>query len=238
MPTAQHDLAFSDDSRQWVVTGYALAFGSLLLLGGRLCDFYGRKRLFVIGMLGFAAASALGGAADGFTLLLIARIAQGAFAAVLAPAALSMVSVTFADDADERGRAFGVFGAISGAGGALGLLLGGVLTQNLSWRWCLYVNVVITAIAIAGALVFLVDRARPNAPSSTSRAPSWPCSACSASCTDSATPPPSAGPTRGRSARPGSVCCSWSRSSWSSGGSGIRCCRCGWCWTATGARPT
>ncbi|WP_328647943.1 DHA2 family efflux MFS transporter permease subunit [Amycolatopsis sp. NBC_00348] len=162
LPTAQHDLAFSDDNRQWVVTGYALAFGSLLLLGGRLGDLYGRKRLFVIGMLGFAAASALGGAADGFSLLLIARIAQGAFAAILAPAALAMVSVTFADDAGERGRAFGVFGAISGAGGALGLLLGGVLTQNLSWRWCLYVNVVIAAIAIAGALVFLVDRARPE----------------------------------------------------------------------------
>ncbi|MET8999241.1 DHA2 family efflux MFS transporter permease subunit [Amycolatopsis sp. NPDC004169] len=161
LPTAQHDLAFSDDNRQWVVTGYALAFGSLLLLGGRLGDLYGRKRLFIAGMLGFAAASALGGAADGFTLLLIARIAQGAFAAILAPAALAMVSVTFAGNADERGRAFGVFGAISGAGGALGLLLGGVLTQSLSWRWCLYVNVVIAAIAIGGALVFLVDRARP-----------------------------------------------------------------------------
>jgi len=161
LPTAQHDLGFSDDNRQWVVTGYALAFGSLLLLGGRLGDLYGRKRLFVLGMLGFAVASALGGAADGFTLLLIARVAQGAFAAILAPAALAMVSVTFADNADERGRAFGVFGAISGAGGALGLLLGGVLTQNLSWRWCLYVNVVIAAVAIAGALVFLVDRARP-----------------------------------------------------------------------------
>ncbi|MEV8378837.1 MFS transporter [Kribbella sp. NPDC056861] len=162
LPTAQRELTFSDDSRQWVVSGYALAFGSLLLLGGRLCDLHGRKRLFVIGMIGFAAASALGGAADGFTLLLIARIAQGAFAALLAPAALSLVSVTFAADADERGRAFGVFGAISGAGGALGLLLGGVLTQNLSWRWCLYVNVIIAAVAVAGALIFLVDRARPQ----------------------------------------------------------------------------
>ncbi|MGW5714980.1 MFS transporter [Amycolatopsis sp. NPDC003865] len=162
LPTAQRALGFSDDDRQWVVTGYALAFGSLLLLGGRLCDLFGRKRLFVVGMIGFAAASALGGAAAGFGLLLIARVAQGACAALLAPAALSMVSVTFADDAGERGRAFGVFGAVSGAGGALGLLLGGVLTQNLSWRWCLYVNVVIAAVAIAGALVFLVDRVRPD----------------------------------------------------------------------------
>ncbi len=161
LPTAQHDLAFSDDNRQWVVTGYALAFGSLLLLGGRLSDLYGRKRLFIAGMIGFAIASAAGGAAAGFGVLLIARIAQGAFAALLAPAALSMVSVTFADDANERGRAFGVFGAISGAGGALGLLLGGVLTQNLSWRWCLYVNVIIAVLAIAGALAFLLDRDRP-----------------------------------------------------------------------------
>ncbi|MDT8913611.1 MFS transporter [Amycolatopsis sp. PS_44_ISF1] len=161
LPTAQRDLAFSDSNRQWIVTGYALAFGSLLLLGGRLCDLYGRKRLFVIGMIGFAATSALGGAASGFTLLLIARIAQGGFAAALAPAALSMVSVTFAGNAAERGRAFGVFGAVSGAGGALGLLLGGVLTQNLSWRWCLYVNVVIAVLAVAGAWLFLRDRARP-----------------------------------------------------------------------------
>jgi MFS family permease len=128
LPTAQHDLGFSTDDRQWVVTGYALAFGSLLLLGGRLSDLFGRKRLFIIGLTGFAVASAVGGAATGFAMLLIARVAQGVFAAMLAPAALSMLSVTFADDANERGRAFGIFGAISGAGGALGLLLGGVLT--------------------------------------------------------------------------------------------------------------
>ncbi|WP_328451936.1 MFS transporter [Amycolatopsis sp. NBC_00438] len=162
LPTAQHDLGFSTDNRQWVVTGYALAFGSLLLLGGRLSDFFGRKRLFVIGLAGFAVASALGGAASGFGMLLISRVAQGAFGAMLAPAALSMVSVTFAGDANERGRAFGVFGAISGAGGALGLLLGGVLTQDLSWRWCLYVNLIIAAVAFAGALVFLADGERPE----------------------------------------------------------------------------
>lgn len=162
LPTAQHDLGFSTDHRQWVVTGYALAFGSLLLLGGRLSDFFGRKRLFIIGVVGFAVASAAGGAASGFEMLLIARVAQGAFAAMLAPAALSMLSVTFADDGKERGRAFGIFGAISGAGGALGLLLGGVLTQDLSWRWCLYVNVIIAVVAFVGALVFFPDGGRPE----------------------------------------------------------------------------
>ena len=162
LPTAQHDLGFSADDRQWVVTGYALAFGSLLLLGGRLSDFFGRKRLFIIGVVGFAVASAIGGAASGFAMLVIARVVQGAFAAMLAPGALSMLSVTFADDGKERGRAFGIFGAISGAGGALGLLLGGVLTQDLSWRWCLYVNVIIAAVAFVGALVFLPDGGRPE----------------------------------------------------------------------------
>lgn len=162
LPTAQHDLGFSTDDRQWVVTGYALAFGSLLLLGGRLSDYFGRKRLFVIGVVGFAVASAVGGAAGGFGMLLVARVAQGAFGAMLAPAALAMLSVTFADDARERGRAFGIFGAISGAGGALGLLLGGILTQGLSWRWCLYVNLVIAAVAFVGAMVVLRDGRRPE----------------------------------------------------------------------------
>ena len=152
LPTAQHDLGFSADDRQWVVTGYALAFGSLLLLGGRLSDFFGRKRLLIVGLVGFAIASAVGGAASGFETLLVARVAQGAFGALLAPAALSMVSVTFADDANERGRAFGIFGAISGAGGASGLLLGGVLTQDVSWRLCLYVNLIIAAVPIVAAL--------------------------------------------------------------------------------------
>jgi EmrB/QacA subfamily drug resistance transporter len=161
LPTAQHDLGFSNDDRQWVVTGYALAFGSLLLLGGRLSDLFGRKKLFVVGVVGFAVASAVGGAATGFGLLLIARVAQGAFAALLAPAALSLVSVTFADDASERGRAFGIFGAVSGAGGALGLLLGGVLTQSVSWRWCLYVNVIIAVVALVGAVIWLRDGDRP-----------------------------------------------------------------------------
>ncbi len=144
------------------MTGYALALGSLLLLGGRLSDLFGRKRLFLIGVGGFAVASAGGAAAVGFPMLLAARIAQGGFAAMLAPAALSLVSVTFAHDPAERGRAFGIFGAVAGAGGAIGLLLGGVLTQTASWRWCLYVNLIIAAVAFAGALAWLRDGSRPE----------------------------------------------------------------------------
>jgi EmrB/QacA subfamily drug resistance transporter len=154
LPVAQHDLGFSIADRQWVVTAYSLAFGGLLLLGGRLSDLVGRKRMLIIGMIGFAAASALGGAATGIGMLLTARAIQGAFGAMLAPAALSTLTVTFTNPAD-RGKAFGVFGAIAGAGGAIGLLLGGVLTEYLSWRWCLYVNVVFSAVAVTAAVRLL-----------------------------------------------------------------------------------
>ncbi|HEY0259973.1 MAG TPA: DHA2 family efflux MFS transporter permease subunit, partial [Lacisediminihabitans sp.] len=161
LPSAQRDLGFSIVDRQWVITGYALAFGSLLLIGGRLSDLFGRKRMFIIGLCGFAIASAVGGAATGFEVLLVARVAQGAFAAALAPAALSLLSVTFSDNPTDRGKAFGVFGAISGAGGAIGLLLGGFLTETLSWRWCLYVNLIFAVLAFLGAIVFLRDGTRP-----------------------------------------------------------------------------
>src|SRR5215203_3120549 len=150
LPSAQADLGFSNDDRQWVITAYALAFGSLLLLGGRIADLFGRKWMFVTGLLGFAGASALGGAAQSFGLLVGARALQGVFAALLAPAALSLLAVTFTDPA-ERGKAFGVFGAIAGAGGAFGLLLGGALTEVLDWRWCLYVSILFAVpAAIAG----------------------------------------------------------------------------------------
>ena len=153
LPSAQADLGFSDNDRQWVVTAYALAFGSLLLLGGRLSDMFGRRRMFLIGLVGFAVASALGGAAQSFELLVGARALQGAFAAVLAPAALSVLTTTFTIP-KERARAFGVFGAIAGMGGAIGLLLGGYLTENFNWRWNLYVNVFIAVIAfVAGTML-------------------------------------------------------------------------------------
>jgi EmrB/QacA subfamily drug resistance transporter len=154
LPSAQHALHFSNVERQWVVTGYALAFGSLLLLGGRLTDLIGRKATFIAGLIGFAAASAAGGAAGSFGMLVAARACQGAFGALLAPAALSLLTTTFGGTKD-RGKAFGVFGAIAGAGGAVGLLLGGLLTQYLDWRWCLYVNLIFAAVAFAGALVLL-----------------------------------------------------------------------------------
>ncbi|MFF7472705.1 DHA2 family efflux MFS transporter permease subunit [Streptomyces sp. NPDC008092] len=154
LPSAQRDLGFSDGDRQWIVTAYALAFGSLLLLGGRIADLFGRKITFLVGLVGFAGASALGGAAGSFELLVAARAVQGAFGALLAPAALSLLTTTFTD-ARERARAFGVYGAIAGAGGAIGLLLGGVLTEHLDWRWTLYVNVAFAAVAFTGGAVLL-----------------------------------------------------------------------------------
>jgi MFS family permease len=154
LPSAQQDLGFSIADRQWVVTAYALAFGSLLLLGGKLADLLGRKAIFLAGLIGFAVASAVGGAAVSFGMLVAARASQGVFAALLAPTALSLLSTIFTDPTD-RPRAFGVYGAVAGAGGAVGLLLGGLLTEYLSWRWCLYVNLVFAGVAAAGALVLL-----------------------------------------------------------------------------------
>ncbi|WP_442816700.1 MFS transporter [Streptomyces sp. NBC_01304] len=149
LPSAQQDLGFTDGNRQWIVTAYALAFGSLLLLGGRIADLVGRKLVFMVGLAGFAGASALGGAAGSFTMLVTARALQGIFAALLAPAALSLLTTTFTDP-KERAKAFGIYGAIAGTGGAVGLLLGGVLTEYLDWRWCLYVNLAIAALALVG----------------------------------------------------------------------------------------
>jgi EmrB/QacA subfamily drug resistance transporter len=151
LPHAQADLHISGTNRQWVITAYTLAFGGLLLLGGRIADYTGRKRTFIIGLLGFAAASALGGVAQNAAMLFGARALQGAFGALMAPAALALITTTFTEP-HERARAFGVFGAIAGGGAAIGLIVGGVLTEYASWRWCLGVNVPVALLAAAAAI--------------------------------------------------------------------------------------
>jgi EmrB/QacA subfamily drug resistance transporter len=161
LPTAQRDLGISVANRQWVITAYTLAFGGLLLLGGRVGDLFGRKRVFIIGLLGFAVASAIGGAAQGQEMLFAARALQGAFGALLAPAALSLLSTTFTEP-KERSKAFGVYGAIAGGGAAVGLVLGGLLTEYLNWRWCLFVNTPIAVIAALSATRTLKDTMRQS----------------------------------------------------------------------------
>ncbi|KOV62608.1 Puromycin resistance protein pur8 [Streptomyces sp. NRRL WC-3618] len=150
LPSAQHDLGISDGNRQWVITAYALAFGGLLLFGGRIADLWGRRNTFVTGLIGFAAASALGGAAQNEVMLLGSRALQGVFGALLAPAALSLLAVMFTD-AKERAKAFGIYGAIAGGGGAVGLILGGFLTEYLNWRWTFFVNIPFAIVAALGA---------------------------------------------------------------------------------------
>jgi EmrB/QacA subfamily drug resistance transporter len=150
LPSAQLDLGITAANRQWVITAYTLAFGGLLLLGGRIADYTGRKRTFIIGLLGFAGASALGGLAPNQELLFAARALQGGFAALMAPAALSLITVMFTEP-KERAKAFGVFGALAGGGAAIGLVIGGVLTEYASWRWCLGVNVPVALLTAAAA---------------------------------------------------------------------------------------
>ncbi|MCO5972565.1 MFS transporter [Actinoallomurus soli] len=158
LPSAQRALNISDANRQWIITAYTLAFGGLLLFGGRVGDLIGRKRAFLIGLIGFAGASAVGGAAVDEGMLLGARALQGAFGALLAPSALSLLAVTFTV-AKERAKAFGIYGAIAGGGAAIGLILGGLLTEYLNWRWALYVNVPIAVVGLVGALAFVRDPA-------------------------------------------------------------------------------
>ncbi|MCU1528890.1 MAG: Puromycin resistance protein pur8 [Frondihabitans sp.] len=158
LPSAQAALHFTDNNRQWIITAYSLSFGSLLLLGGRLADLVGRKTMLIIGLAGFASASAVGGAATSFGMLVAARAVQGGFAAMLAPALLALLTTTFSNG-NERARAFGIFGAIAGGGSAVGLLLGGVLTEYASWLWTMYVNILTVVPALAGA-IFLLARNR------------------------------------------------------------------------------
>ncbi len=157
LPSIQRSLGFSNADRQWVVTAYTLGFGGLLLLGGRIGDLIGPKRTLIIGVVGFAAASAVGGASQTTGMLIGARALQGAFGALLAPSVLSILSTTFTDPR-ERGRAFGIYVAIAVGGGAFGLILGGLLTQYADWRWCLYVNLPIAAIVTFGAVTLLPKR--------------------------------------------------------------------------------
>ncbi len=154
LPRAQVDLGISSADRQWVVTAYTLTFGGLLLLGGRIADYSGRKKVFIIGLIGFAFASALGGAAVNQAMLFGARALQGCFAALMAPASLSLLAVTFRS-AKERATAFGVYGAVAGAGAAIGLVIGGILTEYASWRWCLLINVPFALLAAVAAVEFV-----------------------------------------------------------------------------------
>jgi len=163
LPSAQADLGFSDATRQWVVTAYLLAFGSLLPLGGRLADAFGRKTMFIVGLLGFAIASAAGGAAPNIGALITARAVQGGFAAILAPAALSLITVIFTD-LKELNKAFAIFGAVAGSSAAIGLLLGGLLTDYANWRWCMYVNIAFAVVGIVGGLTLLRNSTEPNKP--------------------------------------------------------------------------
>jgi EmrB/QacA subfamily drug resistance transporter len=161
IPSAQKALHFSNDNRQWIVTAYALAFGSLLLLGGKLGDLFGRKWTLIGGLVGFSVASAIGGLAQSFGVLVAARTLQGAFGALLAPSALGLLTVTF-EGSDDWNTAFGIFGAIAGGAASIGLILGGALTQVLSWRWCLYVNLVIGVPTAIVALRLLVNQRAPE----------------------------------------------------------------------------
>jgi EmrB/QacA subfamily drug resistance transporter len=163
LPSAQRALGFSTDSRQWAITAYALAFGSLLLVGGKLGDLFGRKWTFIGGLIGFSVASAIGGLAQSFGMLVAARALQGAFGAMLAPSALGLLTVTFQGSPD-RAKAFGIFGAIAGGGASFGLLLGGILTQALSWRWCLYVNLVIAVPTAITAFRLLRNQSQVGRP--------------------------------------------------------------------------
>ena len=162
LPSAQRALHISTANRQWMLTAYTLSFAGLLLLGGRIADYFGRKRMFVISLIGFAGASALGGLAQNSAMLFGARALQGAFAAVMAPAALSLLTVAFTEP-KERARAFAVYGGIAGGGAAIGLILGGFLTEFASWRWTLLINVPIAIVAAVAAFRYVTEsRASSN----------------------------------------------------------------------------
>ena len=182
LPAIQTDLGFSAEGLQWVVNGYTLTFGGLLLLGGRMSDILGRRRLFLIGLGLFTAASLAGGFAASETTLIAARAIQGIGAALLSPAALALLTVTF-PAGRERNIALGVWGALAGIGGTLGVVAGGVLVDSLGWEWIFFVNVPVAAVAMLAAPAFITESRRSLRPTraSTSRAPSSAPRACSRS---------------------------------------------------------
>jgi EmrB/QacA subfamily drug resistance transporter len=161
LPAVSRDLEITAATQQWIVTAYTLTFGGFLLLGGRIADFWGRKRTYLVGAAGFATASAVGGLATNETVLFGARALQGAFGALLAPASLALLTVLFTD-AKERAKAFAVYGAIAGGGSAVGLLLGGVLTEYADWRWCFWVNVPVAIVAIVAAIPVVPESRAPG----------------------------------------------------------------------------
>jgi len=161
LPSVSADLGISAATQQWIVTAYTLTFGGFLLLGGRIADFWGRKRTYMVGAAGFAVASAVGGLAVNQEMLFIARAAQGAFGALLGPASLALLTVLFTDT-KERAKAFAVYGAIAGGGSAVGLLLGGVLTEYADWRWCFWVNVPVAIVAVVAAIPFVPESRAPG----------------------------------------------------------------------------
>src|SRR3954451_198547 len=250
LPSAQADLDFGDDARQWVVTGYTCALAGLLLLGGRIADRIGRRRAFLGGLAGFSLASALAGAAPSSGLLVAGRAAQGAFAAVLTPTALSLIAVTFTRPR-ERARAFGVYGAVASSGAAIGLLLGGGLTEFAGWRWCLFVNVGIAGLAfLAGRAVLPAQDGYPatRVDARSALLLTGGLAAVALACSSPGASPPSSWPAPRRRGtggpRRGSSCparSGFSRSRCSCGGRRARpslCCRCGCSTTGHGPAPT
>ncbi|SDF36618.1 Major Facilitator Superfamily protein [Blastococcus fimeti] len=161
LPAVSADLDISTATQQWIVTAYTLTFGGFLLLGGRIADFWGRKRAYLFGAAGFALASALGGLAQNEAMLFGARALQGLFAALLAPASLALITVLFTEPR-ERAKAFGVYGALAGGGAAIGLLMGGLLTEYADWRWCFWVNLPIALLAIVLASRYVPESKAPG----------------------------------------------------------------------------
>jgi EmrB/QacA subfamily drug resistance transporter len=161
LPAVSVDLGISPATQQWIVTAYTLTFGGFLLLGGRIADFWGRKRTYLVGAGGFAVASAIGGLAQNQAMLFGARALQGAFGALLAPASLALLTVLFTDT-KERAKAFAVYGAIAGGGSAVGLLVGGVLTEYADWRWCFWVNLPVAIVAIVLAIPIVPESKAPG----------------------------------------------------------------------------